>query len=151
LGSVFRRESTHHQRQLAVWRHVDGGQINPLHVFRDTSASAIYFHNEFCIFHMLSLLLSSTEEPCAEMQQSFLNIIGPQPGRWRKKLKEVLAAHGHRNWPVHNPEFSSLREADTQSLFFVSRGNPRQADFSLCIFHPLRSLEFGLPQSSAYS
>jgi hypothetical protein len=40
-----------------------------------------------------------------------------QAVRYRKELKGALATHGHRNSPVHNPQFPSFHEADTQSLF----------------------------------
>ena len=40
-----------------------------------------------------------------------------QAVRYWKELKEVLAMHGHRKSPVHNPQFPSFHEADTQSLF----------------------------------
>jgi len=40
-----------------------------------------------------------------------------QPVRHWQGLKEVLTTHGHRNSPVHSPEFPSFHEADTQSLF----------------------------------
>jgi hypothetical protein len=80
-----------------------------------------------------------------------------QLGRLEKKLKEVLGTHGHRNSPVHDPEFSSFVKPTpnrsskvtgipatanqctlmTVEWKSVSHGNPRQADSSLCIFHPI--------------
>ena len=42
---------------------------------------------------------------------------GQQAVRYQRESKEVLATHGHRNSPEHNPQFPRLHEVDTQSLF----------------------------------
>jgi hypothetical protein len=39
------------------------------------------------------------------------------PLRYWKELKEVSATQGQRTSPMHNPQFPSFHEADTQSLF----------------------------------
>jgi hypothetical protein len=46
---------------------LDGSTINPLHVFGDVGAATVHFHNKFCVFHSVSLLLSSAEERCTKM------------------------------------------------------------------------------------
>ena len=56
FDGVFCRESPHNQRQFTVACGLDGGQINPLHVFRDMSpAATVHFHNKFYVFHGFSL------------------------------------------------------------------------------------------------
>jgi hypothetical protein len=37
--------------------------------------------------------------------------------RYWQELKEVLATQGQRTSPMHNPQFPSFHEADTQLLF----------------------------------
>jgi hypothetical protein len=95
FDSVFGRESPHNQCQLKVGCHLNGSSINPPYVFRGASTTSIHFHNKFCGFHDFSR----------------------DPATYWKELKEVLTTHGHRNSPVHDPEFPSFHEADTQSLF----------------------------------
>jgi hypothetical protein len=56
FNSIFCREPPHNQGQLAIGCHLDGCQINPLHVFGGASTSSIHFHNKFCILHSFSLL-----------------------------------------------------------------------------------------------
>jgi hypothetical protein len=51
LGGVFGREPSHHQCQLSVGCHPDGGTVNPLHVCSGTSAAMAHFYNKFGGFH----------------------------------------------------------------------------------------------------
>jgi hypothetical protein len=93
FDSVFSRESPHNQGQLTIGCHLDGCQINPLHVFRGAGTTAIHFHNKFCVHDFHKCL------------------------RCCQALKEVLAMHGPRSSPSIDPVFPNSHEADIQPFF----------------------------------
>ena len=49
FDNVFGCESPHDQGQLSIGCHLDGCQINPLHVFHGASTTAIHFYNKFFV------------------------------------------------------------------------------------------------------
>ncbi len=51
LDRVFRGKSPHHQRQLAVGCRLDGKPIDPQHILRSMSSTAVHFHNKLDVFH----------------------------------------------------------------------------------------------------
>jgi hypothetical protein len=53
--SVFGRESSHPQRQLAAGRHLDGSPIDPLHEGRGPSGAVAHSYNKSNGFHGSSL------------------------------------------------------------------------------------------------
>ena len=52
--SVFGRESSHHQRQLAVGWHLDRARINPLHVGRGTNIATAHSYDKLDVGHGFS-------------------------------------------------------------------------------------------------
>jgi hypothetical protein len=54
---IFGGKSPHNQGKLTIARHLNGCQINTLHVFRGASTASIHFHNKFNVLHGFSLLL----------------------------------------------------------------------------------------------
>ena len=47
FDSAFGRKFPHNQRQLTAGCRLDGGPINPLHVFRWPGTTAVNFHDKF--------------------------------------------------------------------------------------------------------
>jgi hypothetical protein len=94
LGGVFCRESPHHQRQLPVGRHLDRSPINPLHVLGGTNTAVIYLHNEFGVFHGLSVFPFLLQEIQHEMLLVLLIIVAPlaSQGRWHRAIGATLAS-----------------------------------------------------------
>jgi len=52
LDCVFRRESSHCQRQLAVGCGLYWSPVNALHVFRSAGTAAVHFHEKLRIGHV---------------------------------------------------------------------------------------------------
>src|SRR5439155_4230031 len=48
---VLGRKFSHHKGQVTLDGCLDGFPINPLNVFSTASASAVHFHDKFCVLH----------------------------------------------------------------------------------------------------
>jgi hypothetical protein len=100
---VLGGKSPHNQGQLTIARHLDGFQINTLHVFCGASIASIHF----MVSHFSYTRGWGGLHHCSTAQALI---------HW-KELKEVSTTHGHRNSLMYDPEFPSFHEADIQSLF----------------------------------